>query len=373
MITAVLIAAARPRGDRGPAPHPAAGACCAPTRQSHVDTVTISEPRLSTTGPTIVHFSASWCGPCAAVRRVVDQVCADLPDVAHVEIDMDANPVAANFRCCRCRRRSSSIPPAPRYRTSGVPSGRRSALGRATTAWPDRGPIGWLCLVSARLSFCSPSAAQWICAASRVVAVVVVAAESFAPSPPLTGQPTLACSCRPRQQRKTPMSHRSNACPNADQVDVPRTTVRRLGHHRGADRHPAVAGGHDGRSGRAGVAGVVFAIGAARAPRASLRPDLRDVRHPAVSPVTVQEREPVPPLRLPNWSAWSSRSSGTAGFAFGAPAARSGRHRVRTVRRVPQRGVRHLPGLPDLPADTAPAAAPGAGDQLTTVRTRKGK
>lgn len=50
---------------------------------------------LSRTGPTIVHFSAVWCGPCAGVRRVVDQVCAELPAVAHVEIDMDANPEAA--------------------------------------------------------------------------------------------------------------------------------------------------------------------------------------------------------------------------------------------------------------------------------------
>src|SRR5262245_47108098 len=57
--------------------------------------VDISELRLSDTGPTIVHFTAEWCGPCAGVRRVVDQVCGDLPEVAHVEIDMDANPAAA--------------------------------------------------------------------------------------------------------------------------------------------------------------------------------------------------------------------------------------------------------------------------------------
>lgn len=78
---------------------------------------------LSATGPTVVHFSAAWCGPCRAVRRVVDQVCAELPQVAHVEIDLDANPDAA---------RSLSVLSLPttfifdadgnqRYRTSGVP------------------------------------------------------------------------------------------------------------------------------------------------------------------------------------------------------------------------------------------------------------
>jgi thiol-disulfide isomerase/thioredoxin len=87
---------------------------------------------LSGTGPTVVHFSAAWCGPCTAVRRVVDEVCNDLPAVAHVEIDIDANPAAAR------RLSVLSLPTTfifdgdgqQRYRTAGVPKAAdlRSAL-----------------------------------------------------------------------------------------------------------------------------------------------------------------------------------------------------------------------------------------------------
>lgn len=92
-----------------------------------------SDLGLSATGPTIVHFTAAWCGPCAAVRRVIDQVRADLPAVAHVEIDMDANPAAAR------RLSVLSLPTTfifdadgqQRYRTAGVPKAAdlRAALG----------------------------------------------------------------------------------------------------------------------------------------------------------------------------------------------------------------------------------------------------
>lgn len=79
---------------------------------------------LSATGPTVVHFTATWCGPCAAVRRVVDQVCAELPAVAHVEIDMDGDPEAAR------RLSVLSLPTTfvfdadgrRRFRASGVPT-----------------------------------------------------------------------------------------------------------------------------------------------------------------------------------------------------------------------------------------------------------
>ena len=122
---AVLIAAfGRGLCDR-PAAH-AAGRACSRTPPTADQTSTPSDLGLSGTGPTIVHFSAVWCGPCAAVRRVVDQVCDDLPAVAHVEIDMDANPEAAR------RLSVLSLPTTfifdadgrPRYRTTGVPKRR---------------------------------------------------------------------------------------------------------------------------------------------------------------------------------------------------------------------------------------------------------
>jgi len=94
--------------------------------------VDAAELGLSRSGPTVVHFSAPWCGPCDRVRRVVDQVCDDLGDVAHVEVDLDANPQAAS------RFSVLSLPTTlifdvdgrQRYRASGVPKAAdlRSAL-----------------------------------------------------------------------------------------------------------------------------------------------------------------------------------------------------------------------------------------------------
>jgi thiol-disulfide isomerase/thioredoxin len=96
------------------------------------DGVDTSDLGLSPDGPTVVHFSASWCGPCTQVRRLVNQVCDDLDQVAHVEIDMDANPGAAR------RLSVLSLPTTfifdadgrQRYRTAGVPKADdlRSAL-----------------------------------------------------------------------------------------------------------------------------------------------------------------------------------------------------------------------------------------------------
>jgi thiol-disulfide isomerase/thioredoxin len=98
----------------------------------NADNPDTSDLGLSLTGPTVVHFSAPWCGPCDRVRRVVNEVCEDLGDVAHVEIDLDANPGAAR------RLSVLSLPTTlifdvdgrQRYRVSGIPktADLRSAL-----------------------------------------------------------------------------------------------------------------------------------------------------------------------------------------------------------------------------------------------------
>ncbi|WP_072806800.1 thioredoxin family protein [Rhodococcoides yunnanense] len=44
---------------------------------------------------TVLHFSADWCGPCAAVRRVVGQVVDDLDGPVELELDIDAHPALA--------------------------------------------------------------------------------------------------------------------------------------------------------------------------------------------------------------------------------------------------------------------------------------
>jgi thiol-disulfide isomerase/thioredoxin len=85
--------------------------------------VDTSDLGLSADRPTVLHFSADWCGPCAGVRRVVDEVCESLPGVAHVELDMDENSTAAR------RLSVLSLPTTfifdadgrQRYRASGVP------------------------------------------------------------------------------------------------------------------------------------------------------------------------------------------------------------------------------------------------------------
>lgn len=50
---------------------------------------------VTTDAATVLHFSADWCGPCAAVRRVVQQVLNERSGAREVELDIDAHPVLA--------------------------------------------------------------------------------------------------------------------------------------------------------------------------------------------------------------------------------------------------------------------------------------
>ncbi len=40
---------------------------------------------------TLVHFSSAFCQPCVAARRVLGEVAAMVPGVAHLEVDAEAN------------------------------------------------------------------------------------------------------------------------------------------------------------------------------------------------------------------------------------------------------------------------------------------
>ncbi len=86
--------------------------------------------------PAVLHFSAEWCGPCAAVRRVVGGVVADLSETQapprDIEVDIDAEPALAR------ELNVLSLPTTfvfdaegrERFRISGVPktADLRSAL-----------------------------------------------------------------------------------------------------------------------------------------------------------------------------------------------------------------------------------------------------
>lgn len=74
--------------------------------------------------PLILHFSASWCGPCVAVRELVDKLADELPSVRHIEVDVAEHPQLSS------ELRVLSLPTVlvydadmrQRFRVAGTPS-----------------------------------------------------------------------------------------------------------------------------------------------------------------------------------------------------------------------------------------------------------
>lgn len=83
---------------------------------------------VSDSVPTVLHFSADWCGPCAAVRRVVGQVIDELGESprppAEVEVDIDEHPKLAKELGVLSLPTTFifDVAAIERFRISGVPS-----------------------------------------------------------------------------------------------------------------------------------------------------------------------------------------------------------------------------------------------------------
>lgn len=127
-----LLLRARDGRVRNAAPKAASGPGSASDRRTEL----LAEVGVTGAGPAILHFSAEWCGPCAAVRRVVAGVAEDLAESPRapqdIEVDIDAEPALAR------ELNVLSLPTTfvfdadgrERFRISGVPkpNALRSAL-----------------------------------------------------------------------------------------------------------------------------------------------------------------------------------------------------------------------------------------------------
>jgi len=95
----------------------------------------LAEAGVTATGrPIVLHFSADWCGPCAAVRRVIGQVLTKLdagvaddsgrPAATEIELDIDENPSLAKTLGVLSLPTTFILDGAltERFRISGVPS-----------------------------------------------------------------------------------------------------------------------------------------------------------------------------------------------------------------------------------------------------------
>ncbi|NNH75630.1 thioredoxin family protein [Nocardia uniformis] len=95
---------------------------------------------LAANRPAVLHFSADWCGPCAAVRRVVAAVVTEFADAPaaplDIEVDIDADPALAKELSVLSLPTTFVFDTAgrERFRISGVPKAAdlRTALAPLT-------------------------------------------------------------------------------------------------------------------------------------------------------------------------------------------------------------------------------------------------
>ncbi|NLU82361.1 thioredoxin family protein [Rhodococcus sp. HNM0569] len=89
----------RIRASSAQAPHADAAGTPDPRPSALADAGVEAVRAPSPSGPVVLHFSADWCGPCAAVRRVVGQVLTTFDDAPHPpvewEVDIDEHPALA--------------------------------------------------------------------------------------------------------------------------------------------------------------------------------------------------------------------------------------------------------------------------------------
>ena len=88
----------------------------------------LTEVGFTAKGPAVVHFSATWCAPCRAVRINAEKVVGDLAGAPFapqdIEVDIDENPRLASYL------KVLSLPTTvivdrdggQRFRAAGVPS-----------------------------------------------------------------------------------------------------------------------------------------------------------------------------------------------------------------------------------------------------------
>lgn len=50
----------------------------------------------SVTGIIVAKFGAEWCMPCKALRKTMDSMVSEFPDVRFIEIDVENSPEIAN-------------------------------------------------------------------------------------------------------------------------------------------------------------------------------------------------------------------------------------------------------------------------------------